>query len=93
MNKSLWREDGALQAQGTAREKGERCLVSGVWSSRWGEGLRCAGDGGVPKKLECQAEDFGFYLERRGDVVRLAFQKDQGGKLLEVIREQAGVHT
>lgn len=43
---------------------------------------------GVPKKPECQAEDFGFYLEQRGDIVRLAFQKDQSRKWFEMGREQ-----
>lgn len=61
--------------------------MAGVWSSRWGESLRCAGGGGVLKKPECQAEDFGFYLERRGDIVRLAFQKDQSRKWFEIGRE------
>lgn len=38
-------------------------------------------------------EGFGFYLEPRGDIVRLAFQKDQSRKWFEMSREQARADT
>lgn len=85
MSKSLSREDRAerkaVRAQGTACRRSERGADD--WAVMLRMGTRsetCSvcvsgGGGGVLKRHEHQAEDFGFYPEQRADMVSQHFKK------------------